>query len=63
LAYSRADGLPILQIDILELPLSSTQIAELANRLHIGLADLVNQEYPSYTSYFEQLDFFRCRLV
>lgn len=57
LAYAKAEGLPIQEIDILKTPLTGTQIAELADRLQIGIADLVNQDHPSYTSHFEHHDF------
>jgi arsenate reductase len=57
LAYAKAEGLPILEIDILKTPLTGTQIAELADRLNIEIKDLVNQEHPSYTSHFEHHDF------
>ena len=57
LAYAKAEGLPILEIDILKVPLTGTQIAELASRLDMEIQDLVNQEHPSYTSQFEQHDF------
>ncbi|MGB5369314.1 MAG: ArsC/Spx/MgsR family protein [Flavobacteriaceae bacterium] len=56
LAYAKAEGLPILEIDILKTPLTGTQIAELADKLGIGIADLVNQEHPAYTSKFEPHD-------
>lgn len=57
LAYAKAEGLPILDIDILKTPLTGTQIAELAERLHLQIKDLVNQKHPAYTSYFEHHDF------
>ena len=57
LAYARAEGLPMLEIDILRQKLTGTQIAELAGRLGIDVADLVNQEHPAYTSQFEAHDF------
>ncbi|TFG79188.1 MAG: hypothetical protein E4H26_00475 [Flavobacteriales bacterium] len=57
LAYAKAEGLPILEIDILKTPLTGTQIAELADKLGIGIADLVNQDHPAYTSKFEPHDF------
>ncbi|WP_213521952.1 arsenate reductase family protein [Nonlabens sp.] len=53
LAYAKAEGLPIQEIDILKTKLTGTQIVELASRLHLEVADLVNQEHPSYTSVFE----------
>ncbi|MBT8285126.1 MAG: hypothetical protein HKO75_07050 [Flavobacteriaceae bacterium] len=57
LAYAKAEGLPIREIDISKTPLTGTQIAELAARLKIEIKDLVNQEHPSYRSQFEQHDF------
>lgn len=56
LAYAKAEGLPILEIDILKTPLTGTQIAELADRLGIAIKDLVNQEHPSYTAKFGHHD-------
>lgn len=57
LAYAKAEGLPIQEIDILRAKLTGTQIVELANRLHIEVADLINQEHPSYKSNFEHHNF------
>ncbi len=57
LAYAKAEGLPIQEIDILRTRLTGTQIAELADRLHIEIKDLVNQEHPSYISRFEHHNF------
>lgn len=57
LAYAKAEGLRILEIDILNTPLTGTQIAELADRLEIKIKDLVNQEHPTYKSKFERHDF------
>jgi arsenate reductase len=57
LAYAKAEGLPIQQIDILKTPLTGTQIAELADRLDLEIKDLVNQEHPSYKSHFKHHDF------
>jgi arsenate reductase len=57
LAHAKAEGLAIQDIDILKTPLTGTQIAELADRLHIEIKDLVNQEHPSYTSHFEHHNF------
>ncbi|AUC79403.1 hypothetical protein CW736_08445 [Nonlabens sp. MB-3u-79] len=53
LAYAKAEGLPIQEIDILKTKLTGTQIVELASRLHLEVADLVNQEHPAYSSIFE----------
>lgn len=57
LAYARAEGLPIREIDILRTPPTGTQIAELSDRLGIMVKDLVNQEHPAYTSKFEKHEF------
>ncbi|WP_378182841.1 arsenate reductase family protein [Aquimarina sp. SS2-1] len=57
LAYAKAEGLPIQQIDILKTPLTGTQIAEIADRLGIEIKDLVNQDHPSYKKNFEHHDF------
>ena len=53
LAYAKAEGLPIQEIDVSKTPLTGTQILELADRLHLTVQDLVNQEHPSYKSNFE----------
>ncbi len=57
LAYAKAEGLAIQEIDILRAKLTGTQIVELADRLHMEVVDLVNQEHPAYTSNFEHHDF------
>ncbi len=56
LAYAKAEGLPIEEIDILKTPLTGTQIAELAGRLQLEVRDLVNQDHPSYRSQFDPHD-------
>ena len=57
LAYAKAEGLPIREIDILKTKLTGTQIAELAEKLHLEIKDMVNQEHPAYTSHFEHHNF------
>ena len=57
LAYAKAEGLAIQEIDILKTKLTGTQLAELADRLHFQIKDLVNQEHPSYKSNFEHHNF------
>jgi len=42
LAYAKAEGLPIQEIDILKTKLTGTQIVELAERLNLLVADLIN---------------------
>lgn len=56
LAYAKAEGWPILAIDILKTKLTGTQISELATKLKLEVKDLVNQEHPSYKSHFEHHD-------
>ncbi|SFW23961.1 arsenate reductase family protein [Cellulophaga fucicola] len=53
LAYAKTEGYSIHEIDILKEKLTGIQIIELADRLHIAVSDLVNQEHPAYTSKFE----------
>lgn len=48
LAYARADGLPIRDVDILQTPFTGTQLEELANRLHIPIDNLVNKDHPDF---------------
>lgn len=57
LAYAKSEGLPILEIDILKVPLTGTQIVELADNLNMEVKDLINQEHPSYKSHFDHHDF------
>lgn len=56
MAYAKAEGLPILEVDMLKAPLTGTQIAELADRLGLAIKDLVNQEHPAYKHEFEHHD-------
>ncbi len=57
LAYAKAEGLAIFEIDILKVPLTGTQIVELADKLKLEVKDLVNQEHPAYKSHFDHHDF------
>ncbi|MCK0145770.1 hypothetical protein MWU78_08960 [Arenibacter sp. F26102] len=57
LAYAKAEGLPIHEIDILKVTLTGTQIVELADKLNIEVKDLVNQEHPSYKTHFDHHEF------
>lgn len=56
LAYAKAEGLPIEEVDLLKTPLTGTQIAELASRLHLHVRDLVNQDHPAYRKLFGPQD-------
>ena len=57
LAYAKAEGLPIAEIDISKTVLTGTQIAELAEKLNIHIKDLVDQEHPAYISKYGHPDF------
>lgn len=57
LAYAKAEGWPVQEIDLLKTPLTGTQIVELAGRLGLEVKDLVNQEHPSYSTNFEPHNF------
>ncbi|MCO5723281.1 arsenate reductase family protein [Robiginitalea marina] len=57
IAYARAEGLPVQEIDLLKTPLTGTQISELAGRLGLEVRDLVNQEHPTYKNHFEPHEF------
>ena len=59
LAYAIADGFKVEEIDILKTKLTGTQIVELAKRLHITVADLINQD----KSYEVELELFNCKKV
>ncbi len=56
MAYAKAEGLPIQEIDILHTPITGTQIIEIADRLGIKVADLVNQDHPTYSTKFDKAD-------
>ncbi len=56
LAYAKAEGLPMLPIDILKTPLTGTQISGFANRLGIEVKDLINMEHPVYAKKFEPVE-------
>lgn len=56
LAFAKAEGLPILPIDVLKTGLTGTQIVELADRLGVEVKALVNQNHPAYKVKFKPLD-------
>jgi len=57
LAFASAEGIAILEIDVLKTPLTGTQLAELSSRLNMEIKDLVDQEHDSYKLKFEVHDF------
>lgn len=56
LAYAKAEGFPIREVDILKTKLTGTQLCELAERLDLELKDLVNQNHPAFSSKFGETD-------
>ena len=56
LAYARAEGFRIREVDILKTPLTGTHIAELAERLDLQVSDLVNQDHPAFKAKFEPME-------
>ena len=57
LAYAKTDGLPIREVDILKTPFTGTQLEELADRLHINIDALANQEHPDFKKQFGNPNF------
>ncbi|WP_452229163.1 MULTISPECIES: arsenate reductase family protein [unclassified Lacinutrix] len=53
LAYAKSEGFKVQEIDILKTKITGTQLVELAEKLHLEVADLVNQDSPAYASSFE----------
>ncbi|MBD0778432.1 hypothetical protein HPE56_11560 [Maribacter sp. ANRC-HE7] len=56
LAFAKAEGVPVLVVDMLKTKITGTQIVELSDRLGVEIRDLVNQDHPSYTMKFEHHD-------
>ncbi|PKB44192.1 arsenate reductase [Cellulophaga sp. RHA19] len=57
LAYAKTEGFIVQEVDILKEKLTGLQIIELADRLHITVAELVNQQHPKYKKNFEPHNF------
>lgn len=56
LAYAQAEGLKLQKFDVLKNVPTGTQLIELARKLKIEVAELVNQEHPAYTAKFKHHD-------
>ena len=52
LAYAKAEGFPIRDVDVLKTPFTRTQLVELADRLNLNIEELVNKAHPSFYKYF-----------
>ena len=57
LAFAVAQGLPILEIDIIKNPPTGTQLGELSDRLNLKIKDLVNLEHGLCKSISEESEF------
>jgi arsenate reductase len=56
LAYAQIENLPIHNIDLLHMKLTTTIWAELASRMGINVRDLVNTDDASFMQKFGQMD-------
>jgi len=52
LAYAKAEGFPVRDVDILKTSFTGTQLEDLADRLHIPISELANQEHPDFKKHF-----------
>jgi arsenate reductase len=57
LAFAKAQGLAILEIDVTKTPLTGTQLAELAGRLDMEIKDLVDPEHDFFKNLSESSEF------
>lgn len=53
IAYAKAEGLQVQEVNILKTVLTGTQIAEIADRLHLEIKDLVNQDHPAFKAVYQ----------
>lgn len=56
LAYSKTKELPVREIDLLKDKLTEEQVAEIAAKLKLPIAGLVDQEAPYFKTHFSHLD-------
>jgi len=56
LAYAKAEGFPVRDVDILKTPFTGTQLEELAGRLCLNLEELVNKDHPDFLKHFGHPD-------
>ncbi|WP_040756620.1 arsenate reductase family protein [Winogradskyella psychrotolerans] len=57
LAYAKAEGYAVRDVDILKTPFTGTQLEELADKLHLKIDGLVNKEHPDFKTHFEYSTF------
>ncbi|MGB8703472.1 MAG: ArsC/Spx/MgsR family protein [Gillisia sp.] len=53
LAYAKAEGFPLREVDILKTPFTGTQIEELAERLHVSVENLINKAHPDFRRWYK----------
>lgn len=53
IAFAKAEGLELQEINILKTKLTGTQIAEIADRLHLKIKDLINQNHQAYRAIYK----------
>ncbi|WP_245726502.1 arsenate reductase family protein [Pricia antarctica] len=52
LAYAKAEGFPIRDVDIFKTPFTGTQLEEIASSLQIPISELANQDHPDFKAHF-----------
>lgn len=57
LDFANAQGLPILEIDIIKNPPTGTQLGELSDRLNLKIKELVDLEHELCKSFSEKSEF------
>jgi arsenate reductase len=57
LATAQAQGYAVEEIDLQKTELTGTQLVELADRLNVKVAELINQEHATYKANFEDHDY------
>lgn len=56
LAYAHTENIPVRDIDLKNMKLTSTQWIELAFRMKVEVRDLVNREHPNFSQKFGQVE-------
>ncbi|WP_299212179.1 ArsC/Spx/MgsR family protein [uncultured Dokdonia sp.] len=57
LAYAKAEGCALREVDVLKTPFTGTQLKELANRLQLTIDGLVNTQHPEFENHFGNPNF------
>jgi len=56
LAYAKAEGYPLRDVDIIKTSFTGTQLEELADLLKVPISGLVNKEHPDFKTHFGDPD-------